>query len=60
MVMEVLIELALLIGSVTVAAALLPLRPKVRLVQGLCGLVLVAVGGALLAFVAYTGETLLS
>jgi hypothetical protein len=57
--MEVLIELLLLIGGVTVAAALLPLRPKVRVVLGCWGLVLVAIGGTLFAFVAYTGETLL-
>ncbi len=56
---EVLIELLLLIGGVTVAAALLPLQPKVRLVLGFGGLVLVVVGSALFAFVAYTGETLL-
>ncbi len=59
MLMEVLIELLLVIGGVIVAAALLPLRPKVRLVLSCYGLVLVAVGGALFAFVAYTGETLL-
>jgi mono/diheme cytochrome c family protein len=58
-VMEVLIELLLLIGGVTVAAALLPLQPKVRLVLSFCGLVLVTVGGALFAFVTYPGETLL-
>jgi hypothetical protein len=57
-VIEVLIELPLLIGGVTVAAALLPLQPKVRLVLSLCGLVLVTVGGALFAFVMYP-ETLL-
>ena len=55
--MEVLVERLLLIGGVTVAAALLPLPPKGRLALGSCGLVLVAVGGALFAFVAYTGET---
>jgi hypothetical protein len=59
-VIEVLIELLLLIGGVTVAAALLPLQPKVRLVLSFCGLVLVTVGGALFAFVTYPGETLLS
>jgi hypothetical protein len=59
MVMEVLIEILLLIGGVTVAAALLPLQPKVRLVLSVCGLVLVVVGSALFAFVAYPGETLL-
>ena len=58
-VMEVLIELLLLIGGVTVAAALLPVQPKVRLVLSFCGLVLVTVGGALFAFVTYPGETLL-
>ena len=58
-VIEVLIELLLLIGGVTVAAALLPLQPKVRLVLSFCGLVLVTVGGALFAFVTYPGETLL-
>ena len=59
-VIEVLIELLLLIGGVTVAAALLPLQPKVRLVLSLCGLVLVTVGGGVLfAFVTYPGETLL-
>ena len=57
-VMEVLIEVLLLIGGLIVAAALLPLRPKVRLVLGCCGLVLVTVGGALFAFVMYP-ETLL-
>jgi hypothetical protein len=56
---EGLIELLLVIGGVIVAAALLPRRPKVRLVLGCCGLVLVVVSGALFAFVAYTGETLL-
>ena len=59
-VIEVLIELLLLIGGVTVAAALLPLQPKVRLVLSFCGLVLVTVGGALFAFVTYPGETPLS
>jgi hypothetical protein len=59
MVMEPLIELLLVIGGGIVAAALLPLRPKVRFVLGFCGLVLVIVSGALFAFVAYTGETLL-
>src|ERR1700687_2702777 len=59
MVTEVLIELLLVIGGGIVAAALLPLRPKVRLVLGFGGLVLVVVGSALFAFVAYTGETLL-
>jgi hypothetical protein len=60
-VIEVLIELLLLIGGVTVVAALLPLQPKVRLVLSFCGLVLIAVGGALFAFafVTYPGETLL-
>ena len=58
-VMEVLIEALLLIGGVTAAVALLPLQPKVRLVLGFCGLVLVAVGGALFACVAYPRETLL-
>ena len=58
-VMEVLIELLLLIGVAAVAAALLPLQPKVRLVLGLCGLVLVTVGGVLFAFVTYPGGTLL-
>jgi hypothetical protein len=58
-VIEVLIELLFLIGGVTVAAALLPLQPKVRLVLGFCGLVLVAVGGTLFACVAYPRETLL-
>jgi len=58
-VIEVLIELLLLIGGVTVAAALLPLQPKVRLVLSCCGIVLVTVGGALFAFVTYSGETLL-
>jgi hypothetical protein len=58
-VMEVLVELLLVIGGVTVAAALLPLPPTVRLALGSCGHVLVAVGGALFAFVAYTGETLM-
>ena len=55
---EVLIELLLLIGGVTVAAALLPLQPTVRLVLSFCGLVLVTVGAALFAFVMYP-ETLL-
>src|SRR6266478_6126354 len=59
-VIEVLIELLLLIGGVTVAAALLPLQPKVRLVLSFCGLVLITVGGALFAFATYPGETLLS
>jgi hypothetical protein len=58
-VIEVLIELLLLIGGVTVVAALLPLQLKVRLVLSFCGLVLVTVGGALFAFVTYPGETLL-
>ena len=57
---EVLIELLLLIGGVTVAAALFPLWPKVRLVLSFCGLVLVTVGGVLFAFVTYPAETLLS
>ena len=57
--MEVLIELLFLIGGVTVAAALLPLQPKVRLVLSFCGLVLVTVGGALFVFVMYPVETLL-
>ena len=59
MVTEVLIELLLVIGGGIVAAALLPLRPKVRLVLGFGGLVLVAVGGTLFACVAYPRETLL-
>ena len=59
MVMEPLIELILLIAVVVVAAALLPLRAKARVVVGFCGLVSVAVGGALFAFVAYPRETVL-
>ena len=58
-VMEVLIELLLLIGGVAVAAALLPLQPKVRLVLSFCGLVLFTVGGALFVFVMHPVETLL-
>jgi hypothetical protein len=57
--MEILIELLLVIGGVTVAAALLPLPPKVRLALGSCGLVLVALGSVLFAFVVYAGETLM-
>lgn len=57
--MELLIELLLLIGGVAVATALLPLQPNVRLVLGICGLVLVTVGGALFTFVMYPGEALL-
>jgi hypothetical protein len=59
MVMEVLSELLLVIGAAILMAALLPLPTRVRTVLGLCGLVLVAVGGALFAFVAYPRETLL-
>jgi hypothetical protein len=59
MVMEPLIERILLIAGVIVAGALLPLCTKARVVLGFCGLVLVAVGGALFAFVAYPRETLL-
>ncbi len=59
MVMEVLSELLLVIGAAILMAALLPLPTKGRTVLGLCGLVLVAVGGALFAFVAYPRETLL-
>ena len=59
MVMEVLSELLLVIGAAILMAALLPLPTKGRTVLGLCGLVLVVVSGALFAFVAYTGETLL-
>ena len=39
------------------ALSQLPLPTKVRVVLGLCGLVLVAVGGALFAFVTYPRET---
>jgi hypothetical protein len=59
MVMEVLSELLLVIGAAILMAALLPLPTKVRTVLGLCGLVLVAGGAALFAFVAYPRETLL-
>src|SRR5713226_5463032 len=58
-VMEPLIELILVIAGVIVTAALLPLHTKARVVLGFCGLVLVAVGGALFAFVAYPRETVL-
>ena len=58
-VMEPLSELILGIGGVMVTTALLRLRTGVRVVLGVCGLVLVAVGGALFAFVAYPRETLL-
>jgi hypothetical protein len=57
--MEPLIELILVIAGIIVTAALLPLRTKARVVVGFCGLVLVAVGGALFAFVAYPRETVL-
>jgi hypothetical protein len=57
MAMEPLIEPILVIAAVIVTAALLPLPTKVRVVLGLCGLVLVAVGGALFAFVTYPRET---
>ena len=57
--MEPLIELILVIAIVIVAAALLPLRTKARVVLGFCGLVLVAVGGTLFAFVAYPRATVL-
>ena len=57
--MEPLSELILGIGGVMVTTALLRLRTGVRVVLGFCGLVLVAVGGALFAFVAYPRETLL-
>jgi hypothetical protein len=57
--MEPLIELILVIAGVIVTAALLPLHTKARVVLGFCGLVLVAVGGALFAFVAYPRETVL-
>jgi hypothetical protein len=60
MVMEPLIELILVIASVIVTVALLPLCTKARAVLGFCGLVLVAVGGALFAFVVYPRETVLS
>jgi hypothetical protein len=60
MVMEPLIELILVIASVIVTAALLPLCTKARVVLGFCGLVLVAVGGALFVFVVYPRETILS
>jgi hypothetical protein len=59
MVMEPLIELILVIAGLIVTAALLPLRTKARVVVGFCGLVLVAVGGVLFAFVAYPSETVL-
>ena len=59
-VMEPLIELILVIAGVILTAALLfPLHTKARVVLGFCGLVLVAVGGALFAFVAYPRETVL-
>ena len=57
--MELLIELILVIASAIVTAALLPLCTKARVVLGFCGLVLVAVGGALFAFVAYPRATVL-
>lgn len=58
-VMEPLIELILVTAIVIVAAALLPLCTKARVVLGFCGLVLVAVGGTLFAFVAYPRATAL-
>jgi len=58
-VMEPLIELILVIAGVIVTAALLPLHTKARVVLGFCGLMMVAVGGALFAFVAYPRETVL-
>ncbi len=57
--MELLIELILAIASIIVTAALLPLCTKARVVLGFCGLVLVAVGGILFAFVAYPRDTVL-
>jgi hypothetical protein len=59
MVMEPLIELILVIAVVIVTAALLPLCTEARVVLGFCGLVLVAVGGTLFAFVVYPRETVL-
>jgi hypothetical protein len=57
--MELLSELILVIGAAILMAALLPLPTTVRTLLGLCGLVLVAGGGALFAFVAYPRETVL-
>jgi hypothetical protein len=59
MVIEPLIEFILLIAGVVATTALLPLCTKARVALGLCGLVLVAAGGALFAFVVYPRETVL-